>query len=207
MIEWFWVMYMKNKISFYGITILICVFISFYFIASIFLERMKRDEEIKEDIPAIEDVDLNYTDEKFIVNNLYQNVRMLYDVVNSKFKVDQEDVIMINDITYKKITNFDEVIANLFTSNGLSKYISDLGSYFAYTDNKYYLAGNLVSYQTYYFRGDTTNIYIMDANDEEINAIIYEKWTSNNKSTLATIKVVKQNNSWLIDNISILASE
>lgn len=198
---------MKNKISFYGITILICVFISFYFIASIFLERMKRDEEIKEDIPAIEDVDLNYTDEKFIVNNLYQNVRMLYDVVNSKFKVDQEDVIMINDITYKKITNFDEVIANLFTSNGLSKYISDLGSYFAYTDNKYYLAGNLVSYQTYYFRGDTTNIYIMDANDEEINAIIYEKWTSNNKSTLATIKVVKQNNSWLIDNISILASE
>ena len=41
---------------------------------------MKHDEEIKENIPAIEDVDLNYTNEKIIVNNLYQDVRMLYDV-------------------------------------------------------------------------------------------------------------------------------
>ena len=132
---------------------------------------------------------------------------MLYDVVNSKFKVDQEDVIIIGEITYKKIINFNEIVDGLFTDNGLDKYISDLGSFFAYTDDKYYLAGNLVSYQTYYFRGDTTNIYVLDANDNEINAIIYEKWTSNNKNTLATIKVVKEENEWLIDNISILASD
>ena len=69
------------------------------------------------------------------------------------------------------ITNFDTVTVNLFTDNGLSKYISDLGSYFAYTDNKYYLAGNLVSYQTYYFRGDNTNIYslMQDFLDLEYN--------------------------------------
>ena len=109
---------MKNKISFYGIVILICLFISFYFIASLFLNNMRHDEEIKEDIPAVSDKDNDYDDEKQIVTQLYQNVRMLYDVVNSKFKVDQEDVIIINDITYKKITNFDEVVGDLFTENG-----------------------------------------------------------------------------------------
>ena len=107
----------------------------------------------------------------------------------------------------KKITNFSDVVGSLFTQNGLNKYISDLGSYFAITNDMYYLAGNLVSYQTYYFRGDTTNIYVMDANDNEINAIIYERWTSNNKNTLATIRIVYENDEWLIDNISILSNE
>lgn len=198
---------MKNKISFYGILILVCIFISFYFIASFFLDRMKHDEEITDDNPAVEKENINYTNEKAIVTQLYQEVKMLYDVVNSKFKVSQDDVIVINDITYKEIVNFDEVVDGLFTSNGLEKYISDLGSYFAVTSEKYYLAGNLVNYQTYYFRGDNTNIYILDASDNVINAVIYERWTSNNKNTLATIKVINENNTWLIDNISILSNE
>ena len=80
-------------------------------------------------------------------------------------------------------------------------------AYTNYTNEKYYLAGNLVSYQTYYFRGDTTNIYVLEATDDTIEAIIYEKWTSNDKNTLATIKIVKVDNTWLIDNISILANE
>ena len=192
--------------SFYGIVILIGIFISFYFVASLFLDGMKHDEEINEDIPAVEE-NISYIDQKEIVTQLYQEVKMLYDVVNSKFKVSQDDVIVIDNITYKMIINFDSVVGNLFTSNGLNKYISDLGAYFAYTDEKYYLAGNLVNYQTYYFRGDNTNIYVLDADEDTINAIIYERWTSNNKNTLATIKVVKENNSWLIDNISILSNE
>jgi len=199
---------MKNsRMSSIGILILICLFIGFYFVTSIILDNVKHDEEINDDSTAIEEIDKNYTKEKEIVNNLYQSVRMLYDVVNSQFKVDQEDVIVINEITYKRINNFEEVTNKLFTDNGLNKYISDLGSYFAYTDDKYYLAGNLVSYQTYYFRGDTTNVYVLEVTDEQIDAIIYEKWTSNNKNTLATIRVVKNNNEWLIDNISILASQ
>lgn len=198
---------MKKRIDLIGISILIALFVSFYFITSIILENIKHDEEIKEEIPAIEQVDPDYDDELDIVSRLYQPVRMLYDVVNSKFKVSQEDIIVINEITYKKIVNFNDIVNGLFTENGLKKYISDLGSYFAYTNDAYYLAGNLVSYQTYYFRGDKSNIYILDASDNEINAIIYEKWTSNNKNTLATIKVVKENNEWLIDNISILANE
>ena len=200
-------MCVKNKISFYGILILICVFVSFYFISSLFLEKMKHDEEITDKNPAIDNDRVELINEKEIVDNLYQEVRMLYDVVNSKFKVDQEDVIIINNITYKRITNFDEVVGHLFTDNGLSKYISDLGSYFAYTDGNYYLAGNLVTYQTYYFRGDNSNIYITDVSDNVINAIIYEKWTSNNKNTLATIRVVNENDKWLIDDITILANE
>ena len=198
---------MKKRLDWFGIIILIGLFISFYFITTLFLDNMKHDEEIKEEESAVQEVDPSYDDEKDIVSRLYQDVRMLYDVVNSKFKVSQEDVIVINDITYKKITNFNDVVDGLFTQNGLNKYIKDLGSYFAYTDDKYYLAGNLVNYQTYYFRGDDTNIYVINANDNEINAIIYEKWTSNNKNTLATIRIVNENDKWLIDNISILANE
>lgn len=198
---------MKKRMDLKGILILICIFISFYFIASILLNKYKHDEEINHENNAIKDNETSYINEKDIVDNLYQDVRMLYDVVNSKFKVSQEDTIIINGITYKKITNFSEVTNNLFTVNGLSKYITDLGSYFAYTDDAYYLAGNLVSYQTYYFRGDNTNIYIQNVTEDTIEAIIYEKWTSNNKNTLATINVVKENNNWLIDNISILSSE
>lgn len=196
----------KNKISFYGIIILICVFILFYFVATFFLDKMKHDEEIPTDIPAVNDKVNSYVDEKEVITQLYQDVKMLYDVVNSKFKVSHEDVIVINGITYKLITNFDEVVGNLFTTDGLSKYIKDLGSYFAYTDEKYYLAGNLVNYQTYYFRGDETNIYVLNASENEINAIIYERWTSANQNTLATIRIVKEDK-WLIDNISILSNK
>ena len=42
------------------------------------------------------------------------------------FKVDQDDTIVIGDITYKKITNFDSVMNNIFTLNGQKKYINDL---------------------------------------------------------------------------------
>ena len=201
------VIHLKKRLDWIGILILICIFVTFYFITSIVLDNVKHTEEIDDDNLAIEKIDPSYENEKDVVSRLYQSVRMLQDVVNSKFKVSQDDVILINDITYKKIVNFNEVIDGIFTDNGVNKYISDLGSYFAIMDEDYYLAGNLVSYQTYYFRGDNTNIYVMDANDNEINAIIYENWTSNNKNTLATIKVVKEDNEWLIDNISILASE
>ena len=200
-------MCVKNRMDLKGIIILIFIFISFYFIASMFLEKYKHNEEIDNNNPAIKEENPSYIDEKDVVNKLYQDVRMLYDVVNNKFKVSQEEVIIINNITYKKIVNFDEVFNGLFTKNGINKYISDMGAYFAYTNDEYYLAGNLVSYQTYYFRGDNTNIYITSVNDNEINAIIYERWTSGNKNTLATIKIVKENNVWLIDDITILADE
>ena len=198
---------MKKRMDWIGILILICIFVTFYFITSLVLDNVRHTEQIDDNNLAIEEIDPSYESEKDIVSRLYQSVRMLYDVVNSKFKVSQDDVILINDITYKRIINFNEVINGVFTNNGVNKYISDLGSYFAIMDDEYYLAGNLVSYQTYYFRGDKTNIYVIDANDQEINAIIYENWTSNNKNTLATIKVVKEENEWLIDNISILANE
>ena len=194
----------NNKLSWIGMLILTVLFIGFYFITSLFLDGMKHDEEINSENTAIEETNKNHLDEKQIVDNLYQKVRMIYDVVNSKFKVDQEDILIIDNITYKRILNFNEITDDLFTENGLNKYITDLKGYFVFTDNKYYLAGNLVSYQTYYFRGDSTNIYILEANEDSIDAIIYEKWTSNNKNTLATVRVVKENNEWLIDNISIL---
>lgn len=189
--------------SFYGIVILILTFISFYFIATFFLDRMKPEKEVDKEIPVVNDKVENYNNEKDIVLQLYSKAKLLYDVVNSQFKVSQNDMIVIKDITYKKITNFDLVMSDLFTLDGINKYINDLGDYFAYSDESYYLASNLTNYQTYYFRGDNTNIYVTDANDSEINAIIYERWTSNNKNTLATIKLVKDNR-WLIDNITIL---
>ena len=190
-----------------GVLILIGIFILFYIIAVFFLDRRNIiKEKITKEEPVVEE-EMSYNDQKEIVSNLYKNVKRLYYVVNSKFTVDQEDTITIGNITYKKITNFEEVTNGLFTAKGRDKYIEDLGNYFAYTEDGYYLAGNLVSYQTNYFGGDNSNIYIIDANESLIKGIIYEKWISNNKNTLATINVVNDNGQWLIDEINILATE
>lgn len=197
---------MKKDMNKIGVLILISIFILFYLVTIFFLDKRNINKEIPIIEENIEKDNNNYDLEKDIVNNLYKDVKILYDVVNNRFTVDQTDTITIGNITYKKITNFDEVMNNLFTENGIKKYIEDLGTYFAYTDDGYYLAGNLVSYQTYYFRGDSTNIYILDATDNKIDSIIYEKWT-NNKNTLATVRVIKDNNKWLIDNIDILSNE
>ena len=198
---------MKKDINKIGILLLLAIFFLFYIFATFFLNSRKINKNIINNEEKTITENISFDDEKNIVSNLFEKVKILYDVVNNQFKVNQDDQIIIGDIVYKKINNFDEIMNNLFTENGCKKYISDLGNYFAYTEEGYYLAGNLVSYQTYYFRGEETNIYITDATDKEINGIIYVKWTSNNKNTLATIKVVKVDNNWLIDDITILAIE
>lgn len=198
---------MKKDLNKMGVIILIGIFLLFYIVTAILLDKKNISKNvINTEEPVIEKND-NYDNEKNIVSSLYKEAKILYDVVNNRFKVSQEDTITMGDIVYKKITNFDEVMNNLFTSNGINKYINDLGNYFAYSEDGYYLAGNLVTYQTFYFRGDETNIYVTNSNANEINAIIYERWTSNNKNTLATIKVINSEGKWLIDNISILATE
>lgn len=198
---------MRKKLVLIGTTILLFIFALFYFITVFFLERMveKKDTVVNNEI--VDKMTINDKNSEKIILDLYKDVRILYDVVNSKFKVDQENIVINNEMVYKYIVNFDDVMSNLFTDNGVKKYISDLKQYFLYTDFGYYLAGSLVSYQTYYFRGDNTNIYILNKSDNEINAIIYEKWTSNNTNTLATIKVVKENNRWLVDNLEILSNQ
>ncbi len=164
---------MKKNMNAIGIVILLGLFLIFYLVATYFLDRRNLTKEVpKKDDTEITDK-LTYEDEKNIVKNLYDEVRILYDVVNNKFVVDQDNTIVIGENVYKKITNFDDVTKNIFTSKGLEKYINTLSNYFAYNDDNYYLIGNLVNYQTYYFRGDETNIYILDATDVEINDIIY----------------------------------
>ena len=189
-----------------GVLILIGIFAIFYLITTFLLDKRNLSRDIPEKKEPIIVVN-NNDNEKNIVKNLYDDIRILYDVVNNKFTVSQDDTITIGNIIYKKITNFDDVMDNLFTENGIKKYLNDLDSYFAYTEDGYYLAGNLVNYQTYYFRGDETNIYIINNNESEINAIIYERWTGNNKNTLATIKVINNEGKWLVDDVSILATE
>ena len=197
----------KNDMNKIGMFILVGIFAIFYLITTYLLDKRNLNKEVPQKEIVVEDKENSYDDEINIIKNLYNDVKILYDVVNNKFIVDQEDTISIGNIVYKKITNFDDVMNNLFTENGIKKYISDLNSYFAYTDNGYYLAGNLVNYQTYYFRGDDSRIYVTGSTENEINGIIYERWTTNNKNTLATIKVVNKEGKWLVDNIEILATE
>ena len=197
---------MKKNMNQIGVLILIGIFAIFYLITTFLLDKRNLSRDIPEKKEPIIVVN-NNDNEKNIVKNLYDDIRILYDVVNNKFTVSQDDTITIGNIIYKKITNFDDVMDNLFTENGIKKYLNDLDSYFAYTEDGYYLAGNLVNYQTYYFRGDEKNIYIINNNESEINAIIYERWTGNNKNTLATIKVINNEGKWLVDDISILATE
>lgn len=192
-----------------GMVILVVIFIIFYMVTTFFLERKVPNNQVEVNPPLTDNMssELTNTEYIYIVNNLYNDVRILYDVVNNKFKVSQEDTLVVGEITYKKITNFDDVMKRIFTDNGIKKYLKDLDKYFAITDNGVYLAGNLVTYQTYYFRGDDTNIYIIDKSEDKFRAIIYEKWTSNETNTLATIDLVKENNTWLVDNVMILANK
>ena len=198
---------MKNNMNRIGILILIGIFLIFYLIASFFLDRRNLSKEV----PPKEEIETNeiitYEEQKNIVKNLYDDFRILYDVINNKFTVDGDDTIVIGENIYKKITNFDGIMGSIFTDNGINNYINTFNNYFAYTDNGYYLIGNLVNYQTYYFRGDETNIYIIDTKGNDINAIIYERWTTNNKNTLATIKVINKEGKWLVDDIQILNAE
>lgn len=197
-----------KKMNYVGMGIVIIFFLVFFVLSTFFLDKRKiGTQKIEEATNTLKQDDLDYHLEKDIINDLYNNVRIMYDVVNNKFRVSQEDTIVIGDAIYKKIINFDEVMDPLFTKNGIYNYINNLNNYFAYTENGYYLIGNLVSYQTYYFRGSNTNIYVLNANSEEINAIIYEKWISNNTNTLALIRAKKENNQWLVDNITILSSD
>ena len=198
---------MKKNMNRIGVLIVIGFFLIFYVVTTFLLDKRNLSKEVPPKEEPVETEKVDFENEKKIVETLYQDIKILYDVVNNKFTVSQEDTITQGTIIYKKITNFDEIMGNLFTENGTKKYLDDLSNYFAYTEDGYYLAGNLVNYQTYYFRGDSTNIYILDATDAEINAIIYEKWTTGDKNTLATIKVVKKEGKWLVDDITILSAE
>ena len=55
---------------------------------------------------------------------VYKIFQIYIDDICEKFSV--------GDITYKKITNFDEVMNNLFTEQGRDKYLDDFSNYFAY---------------------------------------------------------------------------
>ena len=201
---------MKNKkMNYIGILILVVIFGLFYAITTFFLDRKVPSNQVEVLPPTTEEMDsgLSNTEYVHIINNLYSDLRILYDVVNTKFKVSQEDTLSVGEITYKKITNFDEVMNKIFTEKGINKYLNDLDNYFAITDNGVYIAGNLVTYQTYYFRGDDTNIYVIDKTDETVTAIIYEKWTSNGTNTLATIDLVKVNREWRVDDVTILSNK
>lgn len=194
-----------KKFSYIGIGILVAVFGLFYGITSVILDKKVGNNHVNNiELPS-EDINQN-KNEIDLVNNIYTDIRMLYDVVNNRFKVKQEETIIVGDITYKKITNFDEAL-KLFTQNGKNNYLLTLKDYFAKTENGIYLAGNLVSYQTYYFRGDNTNIYILESNENSIKALIYEKWTSNGTNTLATIELLKENNKWLVEKVTLLSSK
>ena len=199
---------MKKSLNHIGMLILIIIFILFYFITTVLLDKRKISRETIETTPTSQE-ETSRSDEEAIsiINTLYKDLKILYGVVNNKFTVNQDDTITIGSIIYKKITNFDEVMNPVFTENGKNKYMKDLSNYFAYTQDGYYLAGNLVNYQTYYFRGDSTNIYITSSTENEINGIIYEKRLGNNKNTLATIKVVNKNGTWLVDNVDILSAD
>ena len=195
-----------NKLNLIGMIILIIFFSLFYCITTFLLNKRVETNRVSIENNETE-VEKSESKEESIVSSLYSDVRMLYDVVNNKFKVSQDEFQVVGDITYKKVTNFDDVMNKYFTSNGVKNYLEFFNSYFLILDDEVYLAGNLVSYQTYYFRGDNTNIYVIDKTDNNIKAIVYEKWISNNTNTLALFDVVKENNEWLINDISILSSK
>ena len=75
----------------------------------------------------------------------------------------------------------------------------DYISYAKYMSSNFFMSQKL--FYDYVLQEETSNP------NAEINAIIYEKWTTGNKNTLATIKVVMKEGKWLVDDISLLSTE
>ena len=102
---------MNKKLSSIGILSLLGLFLIFYIVANFLLE--KRDVKDKKEIDANKDVikeQVNNDKQIAIINRLYSDVRILYDVVNNKFKVSQDDVIVIGDIAFDIHTSYGVLI-------------------------------------------------------------------------------------------------
>ena len=103
---------MDNKLNKYGMLVLVVIFFLFYIITTSLLDKRNINKEVIDNDNVVVENN-NYENEKKIISDLYKDIRILYDVVNNKFTVSQEDTITIGNIVYKKITNFDEIMNKL----------------------------------------------------------------------------------------------
>ncbi|MFA5604086.1 MAG: DL-endopeptidase inhibitor IseA family protein [Bacilli bacterium] len=136
---------------------------------------------------------------KLVVEN-YEKLLVIHSL-GDVFKIDNE-VVEMNGLQYKKITNYEELINGMFTENGKNVVNENLRDYILRIADVYYLKLDELNNETEYKNSKYIKVDVKDNRIEynvntKIN-FIDQKGTLENK-----IVLVKENNKWLIDDYKI----
>ncbi len=136
---------------------------------------------------------------KLVVEN-YEKLLVIHSL-GDVFKIDNE-VVEMNGLQYKKITNYEELINGMFTENGKNVVNENLRDYILRIADVYYLKLDELNIETEYKNSKYIKVDVKDNRIEynvntKIN-FIDQKGTLENK-----IVLVKENNKWLIDDYKI----
>lgn len=136
---------------------------------------------------------------RLVVEN-YEKLLVIHSL-GDVFKVDN-NIVEMNGLQYKKITNYEEVINGMFTENGKNVVNENLRNYILRIADVYYLKLDELNNETKYKNSKYVKVDVKD------NRIEYNVNTKINfidqKGTLENrIVLVKENNKWLIDDYKI----
>ena len=136
---------------------------------------------------------------RLVVEN-YEKLLVIHSL-GDVFKVDN-NIVEMNGLQYKKITNYEEVINGMFTENGKNVVNENLRDYILRIADVYYLKLDELNNETKYKNSKYVKVDVKD------NRIEYNVNTKINfidqKGTLENrIVLVKENNKWLIDDYKI----
>lgn len=136
---------------------------------------------------------------RLVVEN-YEKLLVIHSL-GDVFKIDNE-VVEMNGLQYKKITNYEELINGMFTENGKNVVNENLRDYILRIADVYYLKLDELNNETEYKNSKYIKVDVKDNRIEynvntKIN-FIDQKGTLENK-----IVLVKENNKWLIDDYKI----
>ncbi len=120
---------------------------------------------------------------------------------NNVFKIDEEQ-IEIDDLWYKKILNYEEVLNENFTENGKKILNENFKKYILQIGNNYYIKLDELNFETEYNKSQFKKVEVtenrIDYNIKTSIKFIDQKGTLDNK-----IILIKEKDKWLIDNYKI----
>ncbi|MDD4547210.1 MAG: hypothetical protein PHI05_00450 [Bacilli bacterium] len=137
---------------------------------------------------------------KRLVTESYEKLLVIHSL-GDVFKVDN-NIVEMDELQYKRITNYEEVINEMFTENGKNVVNENLRDYVLKIADVYYLKLDELNNETEYKNSKYIKVEVIDNRIEynvntKIN-FIDQKGTLENK-----IVLVKENNKWLIDDYKI----
>lgn len=137
---------------------------------------------------------------KKIVSEKFEELISIH-TFDKVFKIDDEQ-IRIDELLYKKILNYEEVINNTFTENGKQIINENLRKYVLTIGDNYYLKLDELNFETEYKKHRFEKVEVLNEKlnfkiKSQIN-FIDQKGTLDNQITL-----IKEKDKWLIDTYEL----